>query len=121
MGKLAFDALKAIRYKSLSIGLDGKLDGEIVSMVKFEGVRQATGDAGIVARMIYNLPFRFNIAIRAPFRGLMGSARSYADPNLLLNGGLLTTTAPTSAPPAATPPIAAPPAAIQPAESETMR
>ena len=111
MGKLAFDALKAIRYKSLSIGLDGKLDGEIVSLVRFDGVRQATGDAGMVARMIYNLPFRFNIAIRAPFRGLMGSARSYADPNLLLNGGLLTTTTPTSAPPPA----------IQRPESEAMR
>ncbi|HEY0271011.1 MAG TPA: YdbH domain-containing protein [Sphingomonas sp.] len=111
MGKFAFDALKAIRYKSLSIGLDGRLDGEIVSNVRFEGVRQATGDAGMIARMIYNLPFRFNIAIRAPFRGLMGSARSYADPNLLLNGGLPITVAP----------VSAPPAAIQSIESESMR
>jgi hypothetical protein len=103
MGKLAFDALKAIRYRSLSIGLDGKLDGEIVSLVKFEGVRQATGDAGVVAKLIYNLPFRFNISIRAPFRGLMGSARTYADPDLLLKSGLLQ------------------PSAIQPSDSETMR
>jgi len=105
MGKLAFDALKAIRYKSLSIVLDGRLDGEMISGVQFEGVRQETGDSGFVARMIYNLPFRFNIRIRAPFRGLMGSARAFADPSQLLD----------------TIPAAAPPAAIQPAESEPVR
>jgi hypothetical protein len=84
MGKLAFDALKAIRYSTLDISLDGKLDGEIVSRVRFEGVRQATGDRGFVARLIRNLPFLFNIQIRAAFRGLVGSAQSYVNPALLL-------------------------------------
>ncbi|NIJ32583.1 YdbH domain-containing protein [Sphingomonas oligoaromativorans] len=100
-GKLAFDALKKIRYQALSIGLDGKLDGEIVSRVNFDGVRQDTGDTTMAARLIRNLPFRFNIQIRAPFRGLMGSARAFVDPSILLNNGA--------------------PVAIQPAESETMR
>ena len=84
MGAIAFDALKAIRYDTLSIALDGRLDGEMVSRVSFVGVRQATGGGGIVARLIRGLPFRFNIAVRAPFRGLLGTARSYADPSLLL-------------------------------------
>ena len=84
MAKLAFDALKAIRYDALDIRLDGRLDGEMVSRVRFEGVRQATGDRTLVARMIRNLPFRFTIDIHAPFRGLVGSARSFADPSLLL-------------------------------------
>ena len=114
MGKLAFDALKAIRYSSLAIGLDGRLDGEIVSSVTFDGVRQETGETTMVARMIRNLPFRFNIRIRAPFRGLMGSARAFVDPSVLLQNGV---------PPAAAPPT--PPAArsgaIQPAESEPVR
>ncbi len=100
-GKLAFDALKAIRYGSLSIDLDGRLDGEIISSVKFDGVRQATGDKALAARMIRDLPFRFNIRIRAPFRGLLGSARAFADPSILLESGA--------------------PIPIQPAESETMR
>ncbi len=100
-GKLAFDALKAIRYGSLTIGLDGRLDGEIISSVKFDGVRQATGDKALAARMIRDLPFRFNIRIRAPFRGLLGSARAFADPSILLESGASS--------------------AIQPAESETMR
>lgn len=85
MGKLAFDALKAIRYSSLDISLDGRLDGEMVSRVRFTGVREATPEQSLITRLIRNLPFRFNIAIRAPFRGLVGSARAYMDPRLLLN------------------------------------
>jgi hypothetical protein len=102
MGKLAFDALKAIRYSGLDISLGGNLDGEIVTRVRFEGVHQATGDRGLVARMIHNLPFRFNIQIRAPFRGLVGSARSYMNPGLLLHAGQL-------------------PATVQPADSAPVR
>ena len=102
MGKLAFDALKAIRYSGLDIALAGSLDGEIVTRVRFDGVRQATGEKGIVARLIRNLPFRFNIRIRAPFRGLVGSARSYANPALLLQS-------------------AKPPAPVQPRESAPVR
>jgi hypothetical protein len=116
MGKLAFDALKKIRYQSLAITLDGRLDGEIISGVTFDGVRQATGDTSMVARMIANLPFRFNIKIRAPFRGLMGSARAFVDPSVLLQNG-----APIAPPPPENPPAAIQPAAIQPAESEPVR
>jgi hypothetical protein len=85
MGKLAFDALKAIRYSALDISLDGRLDGEMVSNVRFTGIREATPEQSLVTRLIRNLPFRFNIAIRAPFRGLVGTARAYIDPSLLLN------------------------------------
>lgn len=109
MGKLAFDALKAIRYSSLDISLDGRLDGEMVSRVRFTGVREATPEHSLIARLIRNLPFRFNIEIRAPFRGLVGSARAYMDPRLLLN----------QAQPAPAPPASATPAepAIQTKES----
>lgn len=100
-GKLAFDALKAIRYHSLAIGLDGRLDGEIISSVKFDGVRQATGEQALAARLIRDLPFRFNIRIQAPFRSLLGSARAFADPSILLQNGV--------------------PTAVQPNDSETMR
>lgn len=102
LGKLAFDALKAIRYSALDISLDGRLDGEMVSNVRFTGVREATADQSLVTRLIRNLPFRFNIAIRAPFRGLVGSARAYMDPRLLLNQARPAATT------AAEPPIQAP-------------
>jgi translocation and assembly module TamB len=109
-GKLAFDALKAIRYSTLGISLDGRLDGEIVSRVTFQGVRQATGETSLAGRLIRNLPFRFNIQIHAPFRGLVGSAQAYINPASLLRT-------------AVTPPAAAdaPPAAIQPPESAPVR
>ena len=112
MGKLAFDALKAIRYSSLDISLDGRLDGEMVSRVRFTGVREATPEQSLITRLIRNLPFRFNIQIRAPFRGLVGSARAYMDPRLLLN----------QAQPAPPPPSATPgEPAVQTKESGTMR
>jgi translocation and assembly module TamB len=86
--KLAFDALKAIRYNNLAIGMDGALDGEIISTVNFRGVNQApaTEKRGYFARQFSNLPFIFNITIRAPFRGLLNTARTYQDPSSLLSG-----------------------------------
>src|SRR3546814_4811955 len=39
-GKLAFDALKSLRYKCLTILMDGNLDGEIVTQVSFNGINQ---------------------------------------------------------------------------------
>lgn len=108
MGKLAFDALKAIRYSTLSISLDGKLDGEIVSRVGFQGVRQVTANSSLVARLVHNLPFRFNIEIHAPFRGLVGSAQAYMNPGLLLRD-------------AVKPAPATPPAGVQPVDSGPVR
>ncbi len=116
MGHLAFDALKAIRYSALEIGLDGRLEGEIVSHVGFQGIRQATPDASYAARLIHNLPFRFNIALRAPFRSLIGTAQSYVDPSLLLKGGL-----PVPGDTIDVAPTPAAPAPIQPPESEPVR
>jgi hypothetical protein len=85
-GKLAFDALRSIRYRNLSIGLNGALDGEIVSKVNFAGVNQEPlqGVKTPFRSQLKRLPFIFNITIRAPFRGLVGSARGFADPTLFI-------------------------------------
>lgn len=88
-GKLAFDALKSIRYDNLAIQLDGSLDGEIVSKVIFTGVNEAPldGKAAPVGMLqsLTGLPFKFNITIRAPFRGLINSAQSLTDPRGLIS------------------------------------
>ncbi|WP_293880889.1 YdbH domain-containing protein [Sphingomonas sp.] len=86
--KLAFDALKSIRYNNLSIEMDGALDGEIISKVNFRGVNEApqTEKRSYLARKFSNLPFIFNITIRAPFRGLLNTARTLQDPSALLQG-----------------------------------
>ncbi len=85
LAKLAFDALKSIRYGNLAIDLDGSLDGEIVSLVRFDGVNQSPVAPTGLAKSFTGLPFKFNIRVRAPFRGLVNTARSYQDPGLLLN------------------------------------
>ncbi len=83
--RLAFDALKSIRYQNLAIDLDGALDGEIVSKVGFTGTNQtAVAPTGLL-KAFTGLPFRFNITVRAPFRGLVNSARTFQDPSVLLD------------------------------------
>ncbi len=80
-GKLAFDALKSLRYSALAIELDGALDGEIVSSVVFNGTNEAPVDltGSSFAPKLTGLPFKFNIRIQAPFRGLLNTARSFTD------------------------------------------
>ncbi|MFT3975982.1 MAG: YdbH domain-containing protein [Sphingomonas bacterium] len=90
MGKMAFDALKDLQYKCLTILLDGALDGEMVTNVVFNGVnRGKLGDAPEgIARSFIGLPFIFNVRIAAPFRGLMGTAQSLVNPNALIQNNI---------------------------------
>ena len=90
MGKMAFDALKNLQYKCLTILMDGALDGEMVTNVVFNGVnRGKLGDAPSgIARSFIGLPFIFNVRIAAPFRGLMGTAQSLANPNSLIQNSI---------------------------------
>jgi translocation and assembly module TamB len=83
MGQLAFDVLKHLRYRCMVIQLDGALDGEFVTRVSVLGVNQGSEAAGksFLTRPFVGLPFRFNVRIEAPFRGLMSSAAAYADPS----------------------------------------
>jgi hypothetical protein len=80
-GKLAFDALKSMRYSALVIELDGALDGEIISSVVFNGTNQAPVDitGTSFAPRLTGLPFKFNIRVQAPFRGLLNTARSFTN------------------------------------------
>ncbi|MDX3911002.1 MAG: YdbH domain-containing protein [Sphingobium sp.] len=89
-GKMAFDALKNLQYKCLTILMDGALDGELVTQVTFNGVnRGKLGDAPAgIARNFVGLPFLFNIRIEAPFRGLLNSAQSFVDPSGLIRANL---------------------------------
>ncbi|RHW16587.1 hypothetical protein D1610_14420 [Sphingomonas gilva] len=111
-GKLAFDALKSIRYDRLTIDLDGAIDGEIVTQIRFNGVNQGTteGQAGYFKELI-GLPFIFNITIRAPFRGLLSTARSFTDPSELIRSQL---------PEIDSPDISSPKPNVQPQESEEL-
>ena len=90
MGRLAFDALKNLQYKCLTILMDGALDGEMVTNVVFNGVnRGKIGDTPDgFARSFTGLPFIFNVRIAAPFRGLLGTAQSFIDPTTLIQNSI---------------------------------
>jgi translocation and assembly module TamB len=103
--KLAFDALKSIRYNNLTIALNGPLDGEIISQINFDGINEAplSPPKSFIARQFIGLPFVFNIKVTAPFRSLLNTARTFQDPSSLLQRML--------------PELRKPP--VQPPESET--
>jgi translocation and assembly module TamB len=84
--KLAFDALKSIRYQRLTIDLNGPLDGEIISQIYFNGINEAplSPPKSFISRQFIGLPFVFNIKVTAPFRRLLNTARTLQDPSLLL-------------------------------------
>ncbi|KFG89625.1 Exoprotein [Sphingobium herbicidovorans NBRC 16415] len=90
MGRLAFDALKNLQYKCLTILMDGALDGEMVTNVVFNGVnRGKLGDVPEgMAQNLTGLPFIFNVRISAPFRGLLGTAKSLIDPSTLIQNSI---------------------------------
>jgi translocation and assembly module TamB len=99
-GKLAFDALKALRYSRLVIDLDGALDGEFVAGIHLDGIARdpsvATVPGGGIRGMLANralgqlakIPFKFNITVRGPFRAVIGTARSLEDPTNLIQSVL---------------------------------
>ncbi|HJQ18006.1 MAG TPA: YdbH domain-containing protein [Allosphingosinicella sp.] len=113
-GKLAFDALKSLRYSKLSIDLDGSLDGEFIAQVELDGVARnrpaPNGIAGYVLNQLAKIPFEFNITARAPFRALLATMRSMKDPS-----GLIQTVLPEAMRDQPTT------ISVQPQESETMR
>ncbi|KQS05234.1 hypothetical protein ASG11_07235 [Sphingomonas sp. Leaf357] len=120
-GNLAFQALKSLRYRDLDLVMNGPLAGEMITEAHFAGLNQGEGaKSNFLIRRLQRLPFVFNVKIKAPFRGLFDSVRSFYDPRLLIERNLPAliersgrpTQAPSITPPA-TPPV-------QPQESETV-
>ena len=88
-GDLAFQALKSLRYRSLSIAMDGPLAGEMLTEVRFAGVTQGQGArSNFLVRRLQRLPFVFNVRIKAPFRGLVDTTASFGDPSGLIRRNL---------------------------------
>ena len=128
-GKLAFDALKALRYNKLTIALDGALDGEFVAGIELDGIARdpslgavgaGGGIQGLVARralgQLAKIPFEFNITVRGPFRTLLATARSLEDPTDLIQSAL-----PEKLRAKPDVPVLPDTPLVQPQESETMR
>jgi translocation and assembly module TamB len=88
-GNMAFQALKALDYKQLSIDLNGPLAGEMVTQIRFEGLSQGEGTrSNFLLRRLAKLPFVFNVRINAPFQQLLDSVQSWYDPSRLIERNL---------------------------------
>jgi hypothetical protein len=122
-GKLAFDALKSLRYNKLTIDLNGDLAGEFVAGIELDGIARdpalavvgsGGGISGMVARRAFGqlakIPFEFNISVRGPFRSLIATARSFEDPSNLIQSILAS-----EIPESPSTPV------VQPQESEIVR
>lgn len=81
MANFAFDALKSLDYRNMSIAMDGQLEGEIVTRVKFDGVKQgATAKRNFITKRFANLPIQFNVNVKAPFYQLITNFKAMYDP-----------------------------------------
>ncbi|AQR74534.1 YdbH domain-containing protein [Sphingomonas sp. LM7] len=88
---MAFQALKALDYRNLTLDMNGPLDGDMVTEIRFSGVSQGKGTkSNFLLRRLAKLPFVFNVRINAPFKQLLDSVQSWYDPNRLIERNLPT-------------------------------
>ncbi|WP_309623664.1 YdbH domain-containing protein [Novosphingobium sp.] len=127
MGNFAFDALKSLDFSRMEITLQGNIDGEIVTQMHIDGVKQGKGaKRNFLTRRFEGLPVVFNINIRAPFYQLIGSFKSLYDPSRIRDPrelGLVGKQAKPAAPAPVIPPqpVPSPPAALPPAVQPTQK
>ncbi len=89
IANFAFGALRSLKYDDLTIVLNGDLDGEMVTDIRFGGVGQGEGATrNFLTNQVAKLPLVFNVKITAPFRQLLTSARGFYDPSLLIEQNL---------------------------------
>jgi hypothetical protein len=81
--RMAFDALRSMRYSLLEIRLDGALAGEFLSRIRLEGL-SAANRQNFIVRQFARIPFRFNITVRGPLRAVIGITRDMKDPSILI-------------------------------------
>jgi translocation and assembly module TamB len=80
---IVFDLLSDIRYKSMTVRLNGDLAGEFATNLTIEGpsLGQTHGlVAGLVRKIFSQIPIRLNVNINGPFRALIQMAKGFKDP-----------------------------------------
>ncbi len=84
----AFQALRSIRFREMRIGVDGKIDGEIITDVAFEGIQQGSlAKQNFITKQLAKIPIKFNVRIEAEFLQLIGSIRGLYDADYALQQG----------------------------------
>jgi hypothetical protein len=101
----AFNALRSIRYSTLTIGVGGDLDGEIVTDISFTGLQQGTmAKRNFITRQLARIPIKFNVSVTAEFLKLIGSIRGLYDANYAADRDLQYLLQGQNAPPQGAPP-----------------
>ena len=86
IANFAFDALKSLDYRAMRIAMDGALEGEVVTRVRFDGVKQGAGARrNVLTQRFARLPIQFNVNLRAPFYSLITSVRGLYDPAFVVD------------------------------------
>lgn len=81
IANFAFDALKSLDYRQMRLAMDGALEGDIVTRVLFDGVKQGNGaKRNFITQRFARLPLQFNVNVRAPFYQLITSFKAMYDP-----------------------------------------
>ena len=76
----AFEALRSIRYSTLTLGVGGNLDGEIVTDISFTGLQQgSSAKRNFITKQLARIPIQFNVSVKAEFLKLIGSIRGLYD------------------------------------------
>lgn len=124
MGNYAFQTLRSLDYRKMTVVMNGLLSGEIITQLKFDGVRQGKdASRNIFTKQLAKLPIEFRINIRAQFHQLLTSFKSLYDPSFLRDPrdlGLLTSDGTRFIRPDNEEPVPGDEPAIQRQESEQM-
>lgn len=122
IANFAFDALRSLDYREMTIGMDGALEGEIITRVRFYGISQGEGtSSNFITRRIARLPIQFNVNVRAPFLQLVTSFKSLYDPSYVRDPRSLGLMDAQGQPVPRPDPNKLLPEAIQPPESEDLQ
>ena len=120
MGNFAFQALRSLDFKHMEVALQGRLDGEIVTKMRIDGVSQGLGaKRNFLTQRFAGLPIRFNISIRGPFHQLITSFKSLYDPTYVKDPRSLGLIGPAPPVPGEPTPAPVPPAMLPPAPPQS--
>jgi len=84
---VAFDLFTNIRYKSMTVRLNGDLAGEFATKMTIEGPSLGPSHglvAGLVHKVFSQIPMRLNVNINGPFRALIQMAKAFKDPTQVI-------------------------------------
>ncbi len=81
MANFAFDALRSLSYRRMEITLEGELDGEIITRLAFDQIKQGEGaKRNFITGQLARLPIKMNVNVKAPFFALVSSFKRLYDP-----------------------------------------